>query len=156
MGDPTLKHFMQFDSIPANDTEFNLARHRRRLKHVMMGQCLWNSLSLAFQIDLIPHKQEFKRNQEYNGPLLWDHICCRVKSSTTVGASKLKDDLERKTIKDFGNDVTKYNSWFIDTRAQIVRAEGDGYSESLRSLFRAYKTSPNEDFRDAIASEKRN
>ena len=79
-----------------------------------------------------------------------------MKPSTTVSVSKLKDDLERKTIKDFGNDATKYNSWFIDTRAQIVREEGDGYSESFRSLFRAYKTSPNEDFRDAIASEKRN
>ena len=84
----------------------------------------------------MPHKQEFQRNQEYDGPLLWDYIRRRVKPSTTVGASKLKDEIERKTIKDFGNDVTKYNSWFVDTRAQIVREEGEGYSESLRSISR--------------------
>ena len=154
-GHPSQKDFQAFTTAPTNDAELNEARNHRRLKHVMMGHMVWSSLSSSFQIEMMPHKSEFQRNQEYDGPLLWDYIRRRVKPSTTVGASKLKDEIERKTIKDFGNDVTKYNSWFVDTRAQIVREEGEGYSESLRSLFRAYRASPNEDFKDAIASEKR-
>ena len=156
LGTSTLKFFQTFQTNPTTDDELDKERHKRRLKHVMMGQQIWNSLSSAFQIEMMPHKSEFQRNREYDGPLMWDFIRRRVKPSTTVGASKLKDDLEKKTINDFGNDVVKYNSWFVDTRAQIIREEGDGYSESLRSLFRAYRASPNAEFRDAIASEKRN
>ena len=74
----------------------------------MMGQMLWNSLSSAFQIDIMPHKQEFQRNQEYDGPLLWDYIRRRVKPSTTVGASKLKDEIERKTMM---SRSTTLGSW---------------------------------------------
>ena len=154
--DPTRKEFQHFEVAPTNDAELKEFRNRRRLKHVMMGQMLWNSLTSAFQIDIMPHKNEFQRGQEHDSPLLWDYIRRRVKPSTTVGASKLKDDIESKTLKDFDNDVTRYNSWFTDTRDQIIREEGDGYNEYMRSLFRAYRTSPNEDFRDAIASEKRN
>ena len=76
----------------------------------MMGQVIWNSLTSAFQIDIMPNKHEFQRDQEHDGPLLWDYIHRRVKPSTTVGASKLKDDIESKTLKDFHNDVIKYNS----------------------------------------------
>ena len=154
--DPSYKEFKIYTTSPSDDTTLNESRNRRRLKHVMMGQMIWNSLTSFFQIDIMPHKSDFQRNQEYDGPLLWDYIRCRVKPSTTVGASKLKDELENKTLSDFGNNVIKYNSWFVDTRDQIIREEGDGYNEYTRSLFRAYKTSPNEEFRDAIASEKRN
>ena len=117
---------------------------------------IWNSLTSAFQIEIMPHKQEFQRGQEHDGPLLWDYIRRRVKPSTTVGASKLKDDIENKSLKDFGEDVSKYNSWFTDTREQTIREEGEGYNEYTRSLFRAYRTSSNDDFREAIAAEKRN
>ena len=154
-GDPSLKDFQTFTRDPRNDTELNEARNHRRLKHVMMGQMVWNSLGSKFQIELMPHKHEFQRGHEYDGPLLWDFIRRRVKPSTTVGASRLKDDIENKTLEDFNDDVTKYNSWFTDTRDQIIREEGEGYNEYTRSLFKAYRKSSNEDFREAIASEKR-
>ena len=129
--DPTRKEFQHFEVAPTNDAELKEFRNRRRLKHVMMGQMLWNSLTSAFQIN------EFQRRQEHDSPLLWDYIRRRVKPSTTVGASKLKDDIEGKTLKDFDNDVTRYNSWLTDTRDQIIREEGDGYNEYMRSLFSA-------------------
>ena len=155
-GHQDLKHFQSFTTDPADDAELNEARNKRRLKHVMMGQMIWNSLTSAFQIEIMPHKQEFQRGQEHDGPLLWDYIRRRVKPSTTVGASKLKDDIENKSLKNFGEDVSKYNSWFTDTREQTIREEGEGYNEYTRSLFRAYRTSSNDDFREAIAAEKRN
>ena len=154
-GHPSQKDFQVFTTAPTNDAELNEARNHRRLKHVMMGHMVWSSLSSSFQIELMPHKAEFQRGHEYDGPLLWDHIRRRVKPSTTVGASRLKDDIENKTLDDFDDDVTRYNSWFTDTRDQIIREEGEGYNEYTRSLFRAYRRSSNEDFRDAIASEKR-
>ena len=52
--------------------------------------------------------------------------------------------------------MTKQNSWFKETRARIIREECKRYSESLCFLFRAYKAILKEDFREDIASEKRN
>ena len=53
------------------------------------------------------------------------------------------------------HDVVKYNSWFEDMREKITKEEGDGYSEYLRSLFRAYLTSKNQAFLEAIQAEER-
>ena len=72
--------------------------------------------------------------------------------STTVGVSKLKEDIETKKLSDFNHDVIKYNTWFCDTRESIMKEEGPGFSEYLRSLFRAYQTSNNQEFFDAGAS----
>ena len=75
--------------------------------------------------------------------------------STTVGASKLKNEIEAKTLADFKYSVTSYNTWFEDTMESIVKEEGTGYNEYMRSLFHAYLTSSNKEFTDAISSERR-
>ena len=95
-GATATKYFQAFETAPSTQTELDKARHKRRLKHVMMGKQIWNSLSSAFQIEMTPHKSEFLRDHECDGPLLWDFIRRRVKPSTTVGASKLKDNLEKE------------------------------------------------------------
>ena len=64
--------------------------------------------------------------------MLWDYIRRRIKPSTRVGASKLKRDIEKKEVRDFGNDVSKYNMWFEDAKRSIIGEEGEGYNEYLR------------------------
>ena len=98
---------------------------------------------------------EFQRQQEPDGPLLWNFIRRRVQPSTTVGASRLKDEIENKTLADFGHNVIRYNTWFEDTRKEIVKEEGDGYNEYLRSLFKGYLTSNSTEFKETISAEKR-
>ena len=154
-GNDTPKYFKRFESVPTDTAELNKARNQRRLKHVMMGNKIWNSLSASFQIDIMGSKVEFERYDEYDGPLLWDFIRRRINPSTTVGASRLKDEIETKTLKEFGDDVTKFNTWFADTRDLIIKEEGTGYNEYVRSLFRAYRTCANEEFVDTILSERR-
>ena len=100
-------------------------------------------------------KDEFERHGEFDGLLLWDYIRRRVNPSTTVGASKLKNDIEMKALTDFDQDVIKYNTWFCDTRDSITKEDGERYIEYLRSLFRSYQTAENQDFMDAAAEEKR-
>ena len=95
------------------------------------------------------------RSEENDGPLLWDFIRRRINPTTTVGASKLKDEIESKTASAFGNDIVQYNTWFEDTRDKIFKEEGDGYNEYLRSMFRAYMTCDDEEFVDAIKDERR-
>ena len=151
----TPKYFKRFSSLSISSNDLVEARNHRRLKHVMMGNKIWNSLTASFQIDIMGGKHEYERNDEFDGPLLWDYIRRRVNPSTTVGASRLKDDIETKQLSDFDHDVIKYNTWFCDTREEILKEEGEGFSEYLRSLFRAYQTSHNQDFLDAIAEEKR-
>ena len=154
-GSTTPRYFKRFNTPPTTTNDIEDARNQRRLKHVMMGWKLWNSLTAKFQIEITSGKQEFERNDECDGPLLWDYIRRRVNPTTTVGASKLKDDIETKKLSDFDHDIIRYNTWFCDTRESITKEEGEGYTEYLRSLFRAYQTSNNQEFLDSVAEEKR-
>ena len=101
------------------------------------------------------NRDEFQRNRECDGPLLWDFIRRRVNPSTSVGASRLKEKLESTTLEDMDHDVVRYNSWFEDMRVMITKEEGEGYSEYLRAMFRAYLSSGNQKFLDAIQAEER-
>ena len=87
----------------------------------MMACKLWNSLTLSFQMDIIGGREEFEKANETDGVLLWDLIRRRVNLSITMGASKLKDEIETRTLAEFDHDVIQYNTWFSDTREKIVR-----------------------------------
>ena len=121
-----------------------------------MGTKIWNSLSSAFKIEISGSKKEFKKDQEYGGPLLWDFIHRRINPTITVGASILKNELESKTTADFGHNITKYNNLFDDTREAIIKEVGkDPYNEYLRSMFRVYLLCDNKEFNGDIKDEKR-
>ena len=92
---------------------------------------------------------------EYDGVLLWDFLRRTIKPSTKVGASKLKADIEKCVLSTHENNVTKFNSWFEDTRLEIIAEEGEGYNEYLRQLFRAYLTSNLPEFIEAVKEEQR-
>ena len=154
-GNNTPRYFQEFQTNPTNGAELETLRNRRRLKHVIMGAKIWNSLTSEFQIDIQGRKTEYQRGQEQDGPLLWDFIRRHVKPTTTVGASKLKDEIESKTVADFGFNVIDYNSWFQDTREEITKEEGEGYNEYLRSLFKGYLAAKNDEFLQTINAEKR-
>lgn len=154
-GNNTSRYFHEFADNPTNTNELQDLRNRRKLKHVIMGSKIWNSLTSEFQIDIQGCKDDFQRGQENDGLLLWDFIRRRINPTTTVGASKLKDQLETKSVADFGYDVIRYNTWFQDTRAEIRKEEGEGYNEYLRALFKGYLEAKNEEFLQTIGAEKR-
>ena len=144
-----------FKTAPTDTNELQKERNRTRLKHVMVGAKLWDSLTPDFKIEIMGSREEFEREDEIDGPLLWDFVRRRINPTTTVGASRLNDEIETKTLDDFNHDVVKFNTWFCDTRDVIIRDEGDRYDEYLRSLFRAYSVSELPEFRDTIAAQKR-
>ena len=155
-GADTPKYFDIFDVAPMNLAQLNALRQQRRLCHIIMGNKIWRSLKAEVQIEYAGHSKEYKKLQEYDGPLLWDFIRRRVNPSTTVGASKFKEELETKTIADFDNDVVKYNSWFEDVRTMIIRDEGpDKYNKYLRNVFRSYLECRVEEFVETVKGEKR-
>ena len=154
-GTDTPKYYRNFKTAPTDTNELQKERNRTRLKHVMMGAKLWDSLTPEFKIEIMGSREEFEREDEIDGPLLWDFVRRRINLTTTLGASRLKDEIETKTLDDFKHDVVKFNTWFCDTRDLIIRDEGDRYDEYLRSLFRAYSVSELPEFRDTIAAQKR-
>ena len=154
-GTSTPKYFKAFDTVPTDKAMLDKFCNRQKLKHVMLGHQLWNSLSSTFKVEIIGSKREFQKGQEYDGVLLWDFIRRRINPNTTVGASRLKDEIETTTPAAFDNDIIRYNTWFDDTRTAIIKEEGKGYNEYLRSLFRAYLTFPEVEFLEAIKDEKR-
>ena len=155
LGDTT-RLFDVFDTAPTSTVELEALRNKRRLKHVMLGAKLWSSLTSDFKIEIQGDQAEFKVGHEYDGPKLWDYIRRRVNPTTTVGASRLKDMIESAKLSDFSNDVVRFNTWFQDTRMNIIKEEGDGYyNEYLRSLFKAYLECGNSEFVEAVKDEKR-
>ena len=44
-----------------------------------------------------------------------------------MGASKLKTKIEKSELRNFDDDVVKYNSWFKETKTSITAEEGKGY-----------------------------
>ena len=154
-GADTPQYFKVFATAPTDTSELQAFRNAQQLKHVMMGNKIWESLSSPFKIDISGSKAEYQRCQENDGPLLWDFIRRRVNPTTTVGASKLKDDIEGTKVSAFDNDIVQYNTWFDDTRELIIKEEGDGYNEYLRSMFRAYLSCDDKEFADTIKDERR-
>jgi len=135
-GSDTPKYFKDFASAPTNDATLKDARNLIKLKHIMMGTKIWNSLSSKFKIEISGSKQELKKYQEYVGPLLWDFTWRVINPMTTVSASILKDDPDSKTAANFGHNIITYNTWFDDTRESIIEEDGkDSYNEYLRSMF---------------------
>ena len=152
----TPRLFDIFPTAPTTTEELNDLRNQRRLRHIILGNKLWASLKPDFQIELSGKTNEFKRGNEYDGPLLWDFIRRRVNPTTTVGASKLKEELEHTSLDKFEDNIIKYNSWFDDMHTMIIRDKGPGkYNEYLRNLFRAYLTCSVEEFVDAVKDERR-
>ena len=100
IGDTT-KLFDIFETPPASTAELITLSNKRRLKHVMLGNKLWNSLSPNFKLELAVNEAAFKVRREYDGPLLWDHIRRRVNPTTTVGASRFKEQLETITLSEY-------------------------------------------------------
>ena len=152
-GTNTPRYFKVFKTVPATIADLEEKRNAHRLKNVMMGNKIWKSLSSSFKIEISGSQDEFMRSEENDGPLLWDFIRRRINPTTTVGASRLKDEIESKTASAFGNDILQYNIWFEDTRDKIFKEEGDGYNEYLCSMFRAYMTCDDEEFVDNIKDE---
>ena len=101
--------------------ELKILCNNAKLKHVLMGAKLWNSLTSKFQIDIQGSQSKFKMEQECDGPLLFDFMRRRLNPSTTVGASKFKDEIDTKTLADFNCSVTDYNTWFEDIREKLLR-----------------------------------
>ena len=153
----TPKYFKKFETKPADDAELSEARNQRLLKHVMLGRLLWNSMSPSFQLELLAEKDKFRRENEYEGLLLWHQIIKAVNPSTKLSVGNLKEELEGADLKDFEYNIKKFNTWFNDKRSMIIREAGtEGYSEYERCLFKTYRTARNKEFLDAINTERRN
>ena len=64
--------------------------------------------------------------------------------------------IEAAKLSEFSDDVVKFNTWFDDTRKNIIKEEGTGrYNEYLRSLFKTYLGCGNVEFVESINDEKR-
>ena len=59
-------------------------------------------------------------------------------------------------MKTFDQDVKKFHTWFKDKRKPIIKSEkgDDSYKEYIRCLFKTYKTSSIETFREPIVQER--
>ena len=152
----TPKFFDKFDAPPTTDDELNTLRNQRRLRHVMAGKALWNSFTSVFQLELAGSEDEFTKNGEIDGLLLFYFFIEQTNPTTIVELSNLKDELESATMSDFNQNVKKYHTWFNDKRKMIIKNEQgqDTYKEYVRCLFKTYKTSNIEVFRKAVMDER--
>ena len=62
-GASTPKYFKRFSTAPIDDPILNDAYNTMKIKHIIMGMEIWNSLSSELKIEISGSKQEFKRDQ---------------------------------------------------------------------------------------------
>ena len=156
IGVNTPQYFARFATVPADQSALDTKRQQRRLRHVMLGRTIWESLTSKFQLEILVKKDQFTMSDEFDGALLWDFIRRHVNPTTTVGASNLKELIEKAVLSEYSYDIKVFNMWFESTRSEIIKEEGpDQYKEYLRQLFRAYETHKSKRFLDAVAEEKR-
>ena len=67
----------------------------------------------------------------------------------------MKDKIGSTKPSKFKNDIIEYNSWFEDTRNNIIKEEGPGYNKYICSMFRVYLTCEDEEFINVIKDEQR-
>lgn len=109
-GVDTPKYHQEYPAALTDDTTLNVGRNGTKLKSVMLGNKIWNSLISAYNKEITGRCSEFTIGGEYNGFLLWDFLRRTIKPSTKVGVSKLKVDIKKCSLALHGNDVIKFNS----------------------------------------------
>lgn len=140
-------------TTPKDNDTLNMPRDKTKLKSIILGKRVWNSLTSEFQKKIITDSNELEMSNKYDGVLLWEYLRRTIMPSTKVEASNLKSDIEAITLKYFDNNVLKYNNWFEKTNKAITVEECKCYNEYLRQLFRAYLNTDPGPFRDTIKSE---
>ena len=98
-GADTPNYFKTFSPLPTNNNELDAMRNQTKIRHVMLGNKLWNSFTSNFQLEILPQSGKFKSEGEFNGVQLLHHFRKHVNPSTTVGSSRLKDEIESKDLK---------------------------------------------------------
>ena len=63
----TPRFFKKLDTAPADDNELEAIRNKSRIKHVMLGKKLWNSLSPAYKVELSGDADEWYRAGNSDG-----------------------------------------------------------------------------------------
>eukprot|EP00957_Ditylum_brightwellii_P031201 2364867-Ditylum_brightwellii.AAC.1 len=99
-------------------------RNQRKLRQVMFGKMLWNSIDPKYQLELLTEESLFKREGNHDELLLRHHIVERVNPSTKVTVVNLKDKIEGATLGNFGNDIKKFNLRFKDKRMMTAKEIG--------------------------------
>eukprot|EP00957_Ditylum_brightwellii_P031520 2390128-Ditylum_brightwellii.AAC.1 len=68
------KCFKAFGTKQTNNATLIAPRNQCRLKHMILGLILWNSLTPKFQLETLTEETSFKKGGNYGGLLLWSLI----------------------------------------------------------------------------------
>eukprot|EP00957_Ditylum_brightwellii_P208060 15355667-Ditylum_brightwellii.AAC.1 len=88
--------------IPTDTPALNVLRNQRKLKHVMLGNMIWDSPTSNFQIELMAKQASFKQGNNFDDILLWYHIVNQVNPLTKAAIRNLKDKLESAKLDNLG------------------------------------------------------
>ena len=80
------------------------------LKHAIASNKVLNKLTTNFQVKLINHSNNFKKNRDCNGVLLWKCLIKYIYPTIKVLALNHKDLLYNMVLKDFQYNVKRFNN----------------------------------------------
>ena len=73
-GADTPKYHKRYITPPADTAELTSHRELTRMKSIILGQKVWDSLTSEFQADIIMDVSEFDKDEEYDGILIWEYL----------------------------------------------------------------------------------
>ena len=59
----TPEYFSIFDPMTTDTSELNVLKNLRKLKYVIVGKKIWNSLTSKYKVEILEKRLELKRGQ---------------------------------------------------------------------------------------------
>ena len=141
---------------PGDTSALNLLRNKSKIKHIMLGSMIWDSLTFDSQLEIIGDDEVFKKGEDYDDVAIWHYIRNYVIPSMTTGTSAFKDGIEPNKVANFGNNLKSCHTWIADARTVIIKDEGEElYNKYLRSMFYTHLTVDSLEFVETVKVEKR-
>ena len=108
----------------SGDVVLNTMLNYQQMKHVLIGNKVWNILKSDYQIKLLIKTKRFKGQEKMDGLVLLFQVKKKVISSTSVGSTNLKNELENTQQNKFGHNIKKYNICYSNIKRSVKKVEG--------------------------------
>jgi hypothetical protein len=138
---------ISLEQVRTHATGYANAESRTRQNSAQMQQCIFSSLTQAFQNRVNLQKASWYINDQADGALLLKVVIALSYPDTPATTSHIRTELTKSDEKmiELNFDIEKFNDWITDQVAQLA-ARGAQTTDLMENLFKGYEKVPDKEF----------
>jgi hypothetical protein len=138
---------ISLEQVRAHATEYATTETRTRQNSVQMQQCIFASLTQAFQNRVNLQKKSWYIDDQADGACLLKVVISLSYPDTPATTSHIRTELTKSDEKmiELNFDIEKFNDWVNDQVAQLA-ARGAQTTDLMENLFKGYEKVPDKEF----------